>query len=177
MMIAVAGDALRVRADRGSPLGRVSVVGRLSSGRGLPLLPLRVLDTYAVVYLLAGKGRFADASGHRADLGPGDLLLLFPGVGHTYGPIEGGRWTELYVLFDGPVFDLWRDHRVLDPNRPVRHLEPIDRWRSALDGVLHTGARPGPARLWWTCASGRPCWPERSRPPTVSHPAPRINGG
>lgn len=144
MMLAVAGDALRVRTDRRSPLGQVSVVGRNSSGRGLPLMPLRVLDTYAVVYLLAGRGRFADASGHRTDLGPGDLLLLFPGVGHTYGPVEGARWTEVYVLFDGPVFDLWRDHRVLDPARPVRHLEPIDRWRSAFDGVLASNARPGP---------------------------------
>lgn len=141
----VADDTLRVRHFAASPLGRVSLVGHLSHSRGLPVHPLRVLDTYAVVYLLAGHGRFQDASGWRADVAAGDLLLLFPGVGHTYGPVEGGPWTELYVLFDGPVFDLWRRSGVLDPAHPVRHLEPVDVWRSAFDSVLTADRRPGAA--------------------------------
>jgi AraC-like DNA-binding protein len=69
------------------------------------------------------------------DVEPGDLLLLVPGVGHSYGPRPGQGWNELYVMFEGPAFDLWRDRGMLDRARPVRHLEPVDHWAREIESI------------------------------------------
>jgi AraC-like DNA-binding protein len=105
---------------------------------------MRVLDGYAVVYLLSGQGRYSDAHGTEAALVPGDLLLVVPGLGHTYGPPPDQRWSELYVMFDGPVFDLWLHAGLLDPHQPVRHLEPIDRWAREIDTITLALRRADP---------------------------------
>jgi AraC-like DNA-binding protein len=144
---------LVVRATATTPVGAVRAAGRLRASRGLPASPLRVLDSYAAVYLLAGSGRYADANGTRTALAPGDLLLLFPGLGHTYGPQPGQTWSELYLLFDGPVFDLWRSAGLLDPARPVRRLAPVDRWAAAFERVFVDLQRTGSgAALSTVCA-------------------------
>lgn len=140
----MASDSVRVRHLNGSALGRVSMVGHQRHSAGLPERPLRVLAGYAVVYLMAGEGRFEDAHGTRTYVGAGDLLMMFPGVGHSYGPTAGGLWSEVYVVFDGPVFDLWQRQGLLDPRRPVRHLEPVDTWASAFGEVLGSAGRSGP---------------------------------
>lgn len=133
----MAGDShLIVRGGAATPVGAVRAAGRLHASGGLPEWPLRILDGYAVVYLLAGSGGYSDVTGNRATLAAGDLLMLFPGIGHTYGPGPGRSWSELYLLFDGPVFDLWRSRGLLDPARPVRHLEPVDRWAAAFERVF-----------------------------------------
>lgn len=144
---------LVVRATATTPVGAVRAAGRLRASRGLPASPLRVLDSYAAVYLLAGSGRYADANGTRTALAPGDLLLLFPGLGHAYGPQPGQTWSELYLLFDGPVFDLWRSAGLLDPARPTRRLAPVDRWAAAFERVFVELQRTGSgAALSTVCA-------------------------
>lgn len=108
---------------------------------------MRVLGSYAVVYVVAGGGRFRDGRGHRAEVDAGDLLMLYPEIPHAYGPRPGGRWSEVFLVFDGPVFDLWRAHRLLDPARPVLRLEPPRRWAGEfarlVDDVRHSQPRSG----------------------------------
>jgi AraC-like DNA-binding protein len=119
-----------------SPLGRISLAGLSRNGRGIPRRPMRVLGSWAVVYVLDGGGRYEDANGLRLILRAGDLLVVFPDLPHTYGPPGNARWTELYLVFDGDVFDLWRATGLLDPAQPVRHLEPIEHWAHRLESVL-----------------------------------------
>lgn len=126
-----------------SPLGRITLAGFVRNGRGVPTHPLRVLGSYAVVYLVDGGGRFRDASGLSLAVAPGDLLLIFPELGHSYGPVGRSRWSELFLVFDGPVFDLWRAGGLLDPARPVHHLEPIEHWAHRFESVLGAPHRPG----------------------------------
>lgn len=126
-----------VRNATHSPLGFISLAGYMrKSSRVLPERPTRTLGSYALVYVLAGEGRFADAHGFEAAVGAGDLILMFPDIAHTYGPPEGGNWSELFLVFDGPVFDLWRRSGLLDPASPVWHLEPVGRWSKAFDSAL-----------------------------------------
>ena len=56
----------------------------------------------------------------------GDVVLVLPERAHWYGPGRGRTWDELYLVFDGPVFDLWRGTGVLDEAHPV-HSAP-DGW-------------------------------------------------
>lgn len=50
---------------------------------------------------------------------PGDVILVFPELAHSYGPQSGGEWDELYVCFRGPVFEAWRESGLFDVRMPV----------------------------------------------------------
>ena len=125
----------RGRAE--TPLGRLTLAGTIKGGHGVnPTPPWRVFGSYAAVYLLAGKGWYRDANGYAQRVGAGDLMLVFPELPHTYGPDPGATWDEFYLVFEGPVFDLWRASGLLDPRRPVHHLEAVDEWLDRLRGVV-----------------------------------------
>jgi len=126
-----------------SALGGIRMSGLLPEGRGLPRRPMRVLGSYAVVYLIAGEGEYRDANGVEQPVRAGDLMLLFPDLAHRYGPPAGRTWREFFLVFDGPVFDLWRAQGLLRPSEPVLHLEPIDHWLRRLESVLGGGRETG----------------------------------
>jgi AraC-like DNA-binding protein len=125
-------------AARGSPLGRIVMAGLLKHHAGVPDKPMRTLGLYALVYLLNGSGTFKDDRGARLELRPGDLWMVFPEIAHWYGPPKGSFWDELYIVFSGPLFDLWRAKGLLDPAKPVRHVEPLDYWLRRLEEVVLT---------------------------------------
>ncbi|WP_020580428.1 helix-turn-helix domain-containing protein [Actinopolymorpha alba] len=129
--------SLLLRNATNSPLGSISLAGYMrKKTRILPAEPRRVLGSYGLVYILAGAGHFADETGLDTPVEAGDLLVLFPDVAHSYGPPDGGTWSELFIVIDGPLLDLWRRHGLLDPARPVWHLEPVGRWAKAFDHAL-----------------------------------------
>jgi AraC-like DNA-binding protein len=130
------GTSLDYQSTVVSPVGGVTLAGFIRDSAGVPADPMRVFGQYALVYLVEGAGRYADANGVRLDVSPGDLLTVFPDLPHTYGPGPGQRWSEFYVAFVGPVFDLWRRQGLLDPARPRRRLEPIDYWLRQLERVI-----------------------------------------
>lgn len=100
----------------------------------------RTLDSLSMTYVLRGRGFFLDPAG-RHEVRAGDLMLLFPGVPHAYGPEPGERWDEISVFFGGPVFEAWRQPGLLDPAAPVRHLEPVDYWLERFHETLLPLAR------------------------------------
>jgi len=86
---------------------------------------------------------FESATGHplgritqAKDVRSGDLIFLFPELGHNYGPLPGDRWDEIYVVFDGPVFDLWRKKGIFSPATVVYHLEPVDYWLRRFEEIV-----------------------------------------
>jgi AraC-like DNA-binding protein len=110
-------------------IGRISMTGRVPRTEAWPAdQPPRTLGSYAVIYLLAGEGRYVDGAGRNRHVSTGDLILLFPELPHRYGPRPGEFWDQLYLVFDGPVFDLWRASGLLDDHRPVCHVPPVERW-------------------------------------------------
>jgi AraC-like DNA-binding protein len=98
--------------------------------------PFRRFGSFAIVYLLAGSGRYEDESGAECDLRAGDLIIVKPQLGHRYGPDSCTEWVERYVVFEGPVFDLWESSGWFDMQPPVIRLEPVHAWNAAIDHVL-----------------------------------------
>jgi len=96
---------------------------------------LRVYGSYALVYLLAGSGHYRDANGYARSVRAGDLIWVYPDLGHAYGPGRGEYWNEFFVVFDGPIFDLWRRGQLLDDRRPVQTLQPPELWLERLKSV------------------------------------------
>jgi AraC-like DNA-binding protein len=98
---------------------------------------------YGLVYLTAGGGTYADASGHRATLVPGDLMLLFPGLRHSYGPATPGDWTEVWLGCRGPVFAALESDGVIDRRRPVLHPGLDEGLIARFDGLVAAVDRAG----------------------------------
>ena len=59
-----------------------------------------------------------DARGVRHPITRGSVTLVSPGTAHWYGTIPGSRWSELFVVFEGPIFDLLADTGVLVDRLP-----------------------------------------------------------
>ncbi|MFG0247615.1 MAG: helix-turn-helix domain-containing protein [Phycisphaeraceae bacterium JB051] len=126
----------RVRHAVTSEIGSISQAGYLPDSRGIGDPDMRVLGEYAVVFLLAGSGHYADANAVRSAIAPGDLILVFPDLPHRYGPGPDETWTEMYLVFNGPVFSLWDQKGLIDRASPVMHLEPLDYWAKRFESIL-----------------------------------------
>ena len=123
---------LLLQNDVATPLGTLRLAGAVQNGRGVETQPeMRVYGRYAVVCLLRGNGRYTDVHGVKQPLMTGNVIVVFPELGHWYRPPAGKTWDEIYVTFDGPVFDLWRQTGLLDITRPVLSV-PDPNWPDRL---------------------------------------------
>ncbi|WP_255955397.1 helix-turn-helix transcriptional regulator [Streptomyces odontomachi] len=122
-------------------LGRLVLAGEVVDAE--PIMPstLRVMDDYVLSIVLDGAGGYRDAEGREEQLGPGAHTIVPPGVPHWYGTAPGERWTELFVVFTGPLFDSVAPLAGLDVAGP-RHPRPVPSIE-ALRSVLRT---PPPSR-------------------------------
>lgn len=146
------GGSFRAEPWLESPLrtavGELQLAGRLRNIAGIDPGAMRVLGSYALVLMAAGRGYFCDARGTKRELEAGDVVLVYPEIAHAYGPVAGGEWTQVYFVFAGPQFDLWRKLGWLKPEEPVWRVGAPDYWRQRLESVIRgevvepgTGAR------------------------------------
>lgn len=126
-------------------MATIKLAGEVHNVPALNPAAMRVLGSYSLIYLLDVDGFYCDANGVSRDIGPGDVLFIYPELAHAYGPKEGRRWSQIYVVFEGPQFDLWREAGVLDPSRPVLTVQPVDYWRRRLEEVFTGTPRLGEA--------------------------------
>lgn len=123
-------------------VGRIVAAGHAAQSTARPQQPLRASGNYGVAYVLSGFGHYTDTSGVTAEVSPGDLIVVLPDVPHWYGPPVGRAWNEMFVIFEGPVFDVWRSNGPLAPTTPVRQLQPIDHWARAFRAIVDLPHRP-----------------------------------
>lgn len=126
--------------------GSVTMSGSLRNSAGLSFTTMRVLGSYALVYLLDGAGHYQLRGQPALPCRAGDLLVVFPDIAHAYGPPRGGKWSEIYIVFEGAVFDLWRRHGLLNPNQPILRMTPVARQAERLRGIAAMGRGSDPAR-------------------------------
>ena len=72
-----------------APVGRITQAGLLPDSGGLMRRKMRVLGKYAIVLLNDGSGKYQDANGISMTIGPGDLMVIFSGVGSSLWPWAG----------------------------------------------------------------------------------------
>jgi len=122
-----------------SPLGGIKIACFLNNGVGV-LTSKRTLPHFTLVYVTRGSGRYIDEKGIDVSVEAGDAIIVFPGRQHWYGPEKGKTWDEFYLVFEGPVFDMWRSTGCFDRDHPVLPLKPMDFWRDRILQVI--GQRP-----------------------------------
>ena len=106
-----------------TPVGSLLLGGLWLFGHGVnPTGRLRSYDGAALVLVTRGEGVYKDGSRKKQIVKQGDAILVFPGNPHWYGPQKGQIWDEVYVAFDGPLFDAWFRSGLLSPENPIRHL-------------------------------------------------------
>jgi AraC-like DNA-binding protein len=126
--------------DAETPLGQVRTAAYIKHSAGVPMRRMRVLGRFAVVLLLEGSGIYCDTQGVRRTVATGDAILLFPELAHSYGPRAGEVWSELYVIFDGPVFDALRTAGLLSSSRPIVELGDANLWRARIESAVATAS-------------------------------------
>ena len=123
-----------------TPVGEIELAGLLRNVPGIDPTGMRILRRFTLVLMIEGRGYYRDARGTKLELGPGDVVLVFPEIAHAYGPMPGSEWTQVYFVFDGPQFQLWRAQGLLAELRLGRRL---GRRRIARHGLLHCAGERG----------------------------------
>ena len=109
-------------------LQEIRLAGVLDNVPGLNPEAMRILGSFALVYLLDVDGYYCDANGTEMRLSSGDAVLVYPDLAHAYGPRPGTGWRQIYVIFeedDGGVASLW----LRGPAKTVeKHKKEFDEW-------------------------------------------------
>lgn len=82
----------------------------------------RILNEYQLVYIIDGSGYFESQSCKRCKVGPGTMLMLFPGEWHTYAPNQRTGWTEYWVGFRGPNMDERVKNGFFSKYSPIKNI-------------------------------------------------------
>jgi AraC-like DNA-binding protein len=104
--------------------GCLTAAGALFHARPGGLRKMRVLGSYALVCLTDGSGHYRDVNGIARDVKRGDVIFIYPEIAHRYGPRRGETWSEIYVVFDGVIFDELRKSTFIDDRQPVLKSPP-----------------------------------------------------
>ncbi|MFA5814630.1 MAG: AraC family transcriptional regulator [Bacteroidales bacterium] len=62
----------------------------------------RRLMEYQINYIIDGSGIYENNYG-QFRIGPGSLMITFPGEWHRYMPLKATGWTEMYIGFNGSM--------------------------------------------------------------------------
>lgn len=86
-------------------LGQLALAGEVVDSEPIMSAELRVMDGYVLSVLIDGEGNYRDGDGRAERITGGAHTLVPPRFPHTYHTDPGERWTELFVVFTGPLFD------------------------------------------------------------------------
>ena len=116
-------------------LGRLVLAGDVVDDE--PVMPrtLRVMDAWVLSILIEGEGFYRDGEGRDERIDAGlHTRWCRPGFPHTYGTDPGRRWTELFAVFTGPLFESLAELGILaDPGpRYPRPAPPVEALRAVL---------------------------------------------
>lgn len=98
---------------KGTGMGKSRVKGMPEAGREL--------NDFAMVYVSRGEGRYYSSPETSVKVSTGDIIMLFPGVWHRYGPSEGGEWDEYWAIFNGDYMKMLERKGFFTGDAPLLH--------------------------------------------------------
>lgn len=127
--------AANVRPTR---LGQLVLAGQVVAAEPTVPKPRRRLEHYVLSIVTDGEGIYRHPDEHTTPIVPGTVTVVRPGVRHWYGTTPGGRWTELFAVFRGPVFDGLAGTSVfgVDGPRVLTRLPSTASLRAALSSTI-----------------------------------------
>ncbi|SHI43791.1 helix-turn-helix domain-containing protein [Wenxinia saemankumensis] len=81
----------------------------------------RTLQAYQFALISEGTGQLSAAPDPARvhPIGPGDVILLYPGIWHRFAPNPATGWVEHWMEVTGPAFDAIMARGLLPVDRPV----------------------------------------------------------
>lgn len=113
---------------------------------------MRVLNDYNAVYILDGSVRYRDVNGADRRLRKGDLFFVLPGLAHAYSPEPGETWGQIWIAFNGPMFDLWQREGMIDADHLFHRIEPVEYWFGRLCALFTENQPEIPDQARASCA-------------------------
>lgn len=92
----------------------------------------RRLTEYQINYIIDGEGIYENNFG-QFRIGPGSLMITFPGEWHRYMPLKSTGWTEMYIGFNGTMAKKIMSHQQFNVAQPII---PIGNKEDILDTYL-----------------------------------------
>lgn len=135
----------------------VTTVGASQFGPGAPYPPLghpkeyssvtagRLLTDYQVIYISGGSGWFKAAGTPEKKIGAGHVILLFPGIRHSYAPSPDIGWNEHWVGFDGDFIRRLMSHNFFKRRQPVLTAGNEDKLLSLFNEIVTATHSNSPA--------------------------------
>ena len=81
----------------------------------------RIIDEFALVYIVKGEGTFTSINCLEKKISKGDAFFIFPGQWHSYQPIANIGWDEYYVTFQGDYFEKLLNG-IINRANPIFHI-------------------------------------------------------
>lgn len=81
----------------------------------------RVIDEFALIYIIEGEGKFSSISCQEKRIAKGDVFFLFPGQWHSYRPFNNTGWDEYWITFKGDYFFNLLN-RIINKANPIFHI-------------------------------------------------------
>lgn len=97
----------------------------------------RTNEYYSLVYLLDGGGFYEDPINKRSRVYKGNVLVLFPGMRHSYVRMDFPVWSESVLTFGGRIFKYLEEEGLLDRSRPVLYPGLVPGLRKNFDSLIH----------------------------------------
>ncbi len=83
----------------------------------------RILSEYQIILIIGGEGSFSSGSFIDARVSQGDVIMLFPGVWHTYSPSRKLGWEDYWVGLNGSWLTAICKRNLFTPEKPLFHLD------------------------------------------------------
>lgn len=120
-----------------SDIGTLWLAGNLNGNHYIPTDKMRILGRYGLILVLEGEIYFKDGSGRHTQLVKDHALFVTPELAHAYGGLNGSDWSQSYLVFDGPQFDLLQTVESIHLKQPFFKLDSAARWNEQLKGLIH----------------------------------------
>jgi AraC-like DNA-binding protein len=105
----------------------------------------RSLSEHQVIYISGGSGWFKSAGGPKQQVESGHVILLFPGVRHSYAPSPGTGWNEHWVGFNGDMAQRLMRYRFFKRSQPVFRINDEEKFLTLFNDIIETTHTNRPA--------------------------------
>jgi AraC-like DNA-binding protein len=111
-----------------SDLGTLWLAGHLSGNDYIPKHKMRILGRYALILVLDGEVYYKDDADRSTVLQKDHAVFVTPDLAHAYGGLNGSSWSQSYMVFDGPQFDLLQSAQSIHSKQPFFKIDSAAHW-------------------------------------------------
>ena len=96
----------------------------------------RILPEFQVILITKGQGVVTSQVTSQMAVIPNTLILLFPGVWHSYHPDPSTGWQERWISLNSETLHRLMNQGLIQPERALRPVNDVEKRVGTFDGLL-----------------------------------------